>query len=356
MGVYRRPDSKYWWLWLETTGQRMKTAFPIGVTATAKKESRAAAEDAYHAEMLRLGQAKHGLHVDKPAITFGAFATWYDAQIVAHHRGAAREREILKGLRATFEATPLSAISRSAVLEWRTVRAKATSAATSNRELDVLKHLLAAAVPTYLAASPIAKLKRLRGPRTETRVLSAKEEERLLKALKPADRVLVLCALDTLMRLSDVVNLRRDQDRGRYLLVVDPKVEPYRVPVSARLRVGLDSLKKDGPYYFAHRRRAKNARDFRSAIKTMLKRACQRARVPYGRKRGGLTFHGLRHTGTTRMVDAGVSLRIVQDIGGWKSMRQLERYAHPTERAKLAAVNAIGSQPTHGAAKTGAKG
>lgn len=73
----------------------------------------------------------------------------------------------------------------------------------------------------------------------------------------------------------------------------------------------------------------------------MLEKGCKAAGIPYGRKADGLTFHALRHTATTRLVEAGVPLRIVQELGGWKSMRQLERYAHPSEAAKTAAVEAI---------------
>ena len=30
------------------------------------------------------------------------------------------------------------------------------------------------------------------------------------------------------------------------------------------------------------------------------------------------------------MVAAGISLRVMQDIGGWSTLRMLERYAHPS--------------------------
>lgn len=354
MGVYRNANSHHWWLYLENApkGQRKRrTQFLVGVTKTEQKASRAAAEEAYHAQMLQLGKVAHGLHVDKPTILFRVFATWYDQHVVAHHRGALRERDALVALRARFDDEPLTSLTRDVVLEWRSTRALTVSAGTVNRELDVLKHLLVAAVPTYLDRSPIVGLKRLRGPRAETRVLTREEEPRLLAALKPADRALVLCALDTLMRLSDVVNLRRDQDRGAYLIVADPKVAPYQVPVSVRLRGALDALPKKGPYYFPHRRRAENPRDYRGSVADMLEAGCKAADIPYGRPRqkpgkkptpAGLTFHGLRHTAASRLVDQGVSLRIIQELGGWQSLRQLERYAHPTETSKRRAVEQIG--------------
>lgn len=321
---------------------RRATDILVGVTAESRKASRAEALKVYHAEMTALGLRKHGLEPEeKPVTKFTAFAEWYDANVIAHHRGQVREREILETLRQTFGDQLLGDITADAVLEWRTARAAATSASTANRETALLSHMLNKAVPTYLEASPIAGLKQLRPVRRETHVLTFDEEEKLLKVLTPVDRAIVVCALDTLMRQADVINLRREYDRGAYLLVPDPKVAPYRVPVSKRLRKLLDALPKAGPFFFPTRR-YETASTQRSVMKNMLTRACKKAGIDYGRSAGGITFHGLRHTGTSRMVDAGVPLRIVQELGGWKSMRQLERYAHPTEAAKVAAVELIG--------------
>lgn len=335
------------------TRTRRATDILVGVTAESRKASRADALKVYHAEMAALGLRKHGLEPeDKPVSTFRAFAAWYDSQVIAHHRGKIREREILATLLETFGDSLLTAITADAVLEWRTTRAAAASASTANRETSLLKTMLNKAVPTYLDKSPIEGLKALRPVRRETHVLTFEEETKLLKVLEPVDRAIVVCALDTLMRLSDVIGLRRDHDRGSYIIVEDPKVQPYRVPVSKRLRKLLDKLPKAGPYYFPARR-YETASTQRSVIKNMLARACQKADIDYGRAKGGITFHGLRHTGTSRMVDAGVPLRIVQELGGWKSMRQLERYAHPTEAAKVAAVEVIGRRSRRGHTSSG---
>lgn len=343
MGLFTRPDSPYWHLWLETAPpgrQKEKTAILVGTTSEARSVSRALALDLYHRRMNELAGRVHQLARAKPGTTFASFATWYETHVAAHHRGKVRELEIIATLRKTFGPMRLRDLDQAAVLEWRTARLETVSAGTANRELDVLKAMLAAAVPEYLEESPIAGLARVRPPKREPHVLTPAEERRLLAQLEPPDRAIVICALDTLMRLSDVLNLRRDQDRGTYLLVVDPKVEPYKVPVSRRLRRALDALEKDGPYYFAHRRGQEKPAHRRSIIKNMLKRACEAANVKYGRP-DGITFHGLRHTAATRLVEGGVPLRVVQALGGWRSMRQLERYAHPSEQAQKDAVELI---------------
>lgn len=124
-------------------------------------------------------------------------------------------------------------------------------------------------------------------------------------------------------------------------MVSDPKTTPYKVPVSTRLRKTLDALPENDPYYFSHRRQAVKPRDHRGSVQGMLERACKAARVPYGRAKGGLTFHALRHTGATRLAEAGVSMRVIQEIGGWRSLRQLERYVSPSDREKKQAVDLI---------------
>lgn len=78
---------------------------------------------------------------------------------------------------------------------------------------------------------------------------------------------------------------------------------------------------------------------------------CVRADMPAGRKAGGITFHGLRHTGATRATRV-VKLTVVQRLGGWKSLKQLARYDHPEDPEIVRAVEVIGSRATHAPAPT----
>ena len=55
----------------------------------------------------------------------------------------------------------------------------------------------------------------------------------------------------------------------------------------------------------------------------------------------GVTHHVLRHTGASAMVAAGISLRVVQDIAGWSTLRILERCAHPSGAEMSRAVRVL---------------
>lgn len=53
------------------------------------------------------------------------------------------------------------------------------------------------------------------------------------------------------------------------------------------------------------------------------------AGIPKVTPEGAALFHGLRHSGTTALVRAGVSLEVVRKMGGWQSLEMLARhYSH----------------------------
>jgi integrase len=59
----------------------------------------------------------------------------------------------------------------------------------------------------------------------------------------------------------------------------------------------------------------------------------------------GVTWHALRHTFASRLVAAGVDLRTVQELGGWKTLSMVQRYAHLSPGHLVAAVEKIVAVP-----------
>jgi len=55
----------------------------------------------------------------------------------------------------------------------------------------------------------------------------------------------------------------------------------------------------------------------------------------------GFTWHSLRHTFASRLVMAGVDLRTVQELGGWKTLSMVARYAHLAPQHLRAAVDRL---------------
>lgn len=56
-----------------------------------------------------------------------------------------------------------------------------------------------------------------------------------------------------------------------------------------------------------------------------------------GLERAGIEdfrFHDLRHTRASWLIQSGVPLSVLQEMGGWESIEMVRRYAHGTEPLK----------------------
>lgn len=349
MALYRRDDSPFFWMCLTVRGRsarRVSTQIPWNApSAAGRAELKRQALELYATRQAErvLAAADIG---PKPVIALASYLDWYGKHVTIHKKGRTRELSMIRQLVAAFGTTMLvGELTRDQILEWRTKRSLEAMAGTVNRELDLLRAALTAAVPRYITSSPAQGLPRLKGGRRRPppRVLTRDEETRVLAVLPLEDQAAVVCAIDTLLRAGSLLGLTWADDRSAYLIARDLKSgdATHEVVVSTRLRVALDAMPRPrGRYIFGHRR----PKDVKSIeLWRMFRDACLQAGVPVGSAHGGMTWHGLRHTGTTRLVDAGVPLNVVREHGNWKSMRQLERYAHPNISMFRDAVNAIGA-------------
>ena len=345
MAVYIRPDSPFLWLALERPRRRPireSTGIPLdGGTGDQTRHNRRLAQEAYAARMGDLARQRFELPTERPSTSFADYRAWYLEHISSTKRNQVREASMLRQLGKYFDDQTLEDITLDAAREWRTARRRQVAPGTVNRELILFKHLMGTAVPKYLGENPLSGLGDLRVPEQDVRTLSADEESRLLAHATDEERAVILCALDTLQRLSNVASLQRAQDHGSVIRFLNPKAGTnLKVPVSSRLRMALDALPKDGPAYFTSwADLSVEAR--RNAVIRVFENLCRTADVPLGRRTGGMSFHCLRHTGASRMLAAGVDIETVRRIGGWANYKQLQRYLHPTDEASVSAVESV---------------
>jgi integrase len=350
MGIYIRADSPFWWMAIERERRkplRRSTGIPhAGGTPEQDRALKESAQRLYATE-----KAKHTLGAvttTKPAIGFLAFADWFETHVAAHHRSYAREKSMLKALRAAFgHLDSIAQLDADLVSEWMTTRKKAVVAATVNRELDVLKAMLHRAVPKYLDRSPLGVVRRLRVPEAEPRVLTLDEERRMLAIASDSERALVILAIDTLLRLTNCIELKWAQvkDKQGVIVPLNAKVSHDAVPITRRLRDALAALDRDGEFVFPEFHDGKGPTAAKNAATRAFDRLCAKADVAHGRVLHGVTFHCLRHTGATRALQKGYSVRTVMKLGGWKDERSVIRYTHATDADVRAAAESIGSRP-----------
>jgi integrase/recombinase XerD len=70
--------------------------------------------------------------------------------------------------------------------------------------------------------------------------------------------------------------------------------------------------------------RGKQGHLTRQAADHALRQVCDRLGLP------GFSTHSNRRTAATRLNNAGVPLRVIQQIGGWSSLAALQRYLEVT--------------------------
>jgi len=95
---------------------------------------------------------------------------------------------------------------------------------------------------------------------------------------------------------------------------------------------------------------------FSAAYRTVSREFVRAVQAPQGTLRAagqedeagrldGVTWHALRHTFASRLVAAGVDLRTVQELGGWRTLSMVQRYAHVAPGHLVAAVEKIMAAP-----------
>lgn len=346
MGLYTRPDSPWWWYLLEGTNTRRSTGIPhVAASPEQAREMKRQALAIYIDAKAKHARADPTVPT-KPIISFTAYAEWFDTHHSAHLRSVDRERSMLKRLGEYFgTCRSLTEIDDTLVREWMTSRSKQVSKSTVNRELDVLKSLVRSAVPKYLDATPLGNIRRFRLAETEPRVLSVDEEARLLAVCGAEDRALILTALDTLLRLSSVVRLEWPQVKlDRQVIVpLNAKVSTKPKPISTRLHAALSALAHSDRYVFASLHAGLGETAAKNRAIRRFDALCRNAGLDRGRAIEGLTFHCLRHTGATRALQRGASLRTVMELGGWRNADTVLRYLHVADVDVIAAAESIGA-------------
>jgi integrase len=194
------------------------------------------------------------------------------------------------------------------------------SAASINRPLALLRHLLRLAHEEWEVLPAVPKVRLEKEPQGRIRWLEPAEEHRLLEACRasalPYLADLVTLALETGMRRSEVEGLtwdRVDLSRGVLRLEITKSGKRREVPMRARVDAILARMPEP------RTGRVWPAGSTRAAFEAAVEAA--RLDAPF-------RFHDCRHHFASWFVMRGGSLLALKEIGGWRSLKMVERYAH----------------------------
>lgn len=208
--------------------------------------------------------------------------------------------------------------------------------ATVNRERAVLcKSLNMALRRGMIDRNPVLAVRPLKENNARERYLEAAEGEKLLAAAPDWLRPMIVVALQTGMRLGEIIAIQRgDVDKARQMLRI-PKTKsgkvrhvPLNVVALAAVEGQSVYVGKDGASPFVFVNPEKKGKPYgKSSVDHAFRRTVKAA----GMATAGLdrvTFHTLRHTVVSRLVAAGVPDRKIMKLVGHSTQGMVSRYAH----------------------------
>jgi integrase len=268
--------------------------------------------------------------------TLGDLFKQYLEEVSPQKKGGHSERYRLNALmKDPIARIVVADLSGKIMAQWRDRRLKEVTGSTTNRDLNLISHVINVARREWgmNVKNPVADIRRPPENRARNRRLSLSEEQRLLDALvcpsrdelgrltgpsNPWVRPLVIVAIETAMRRSELLALRWEHvELGQsFARLLDSKNGEARdVPLSTTAVATISGLP-----------RHVSGRVF-PTTEAAVKKAFERAVARSGIK--DLHFHDLRHEATSRLAERLSNVLELSAVTGHKTLSMLKRYYHP---------------------------
>ena len=325
MALYRR--GRIWYADFYVRGNRVQES-----TGTA---SRRKAEKFY---ALRISEVERGEYAKPVKTSVSEFGKQYLEYAKANKRSWLRDQQIMAHLNGFFQTALLSDIGPLGIEKFKSERVRTASPATVNREIALLKHMfnMAERWGLFRGRNPVRDVKFLAEDNLQFRVLSEPDEEKLLRACSPYLQDLVAFAVNTGLRLGEILNLKWEEvdlESGLLKLLVKKNRRILEVPLNEKALAvvrGWHGLRKC-EFVFYNPETGDQWKD----LWLGLQKACRKAGID------PVTWHTFRHTFASRLTRAGADLVTVKELLGHSAVSVTMRYAHTNRDSKLRAVELL---------------
>jgi len=323
MSLYKRKDSSVYWVKLHHSGKIIQRS--TGTTDKVKAQE-------YHDRLKASLWEQERLGVKSRYSWQQAAGRWIEetSHKATHHQDVAK----LKWLHSILGGLMLDEITLDVIARIKESRLKDVGKSTTNRYLALVRAILKRAVDEWDWLEKAPKVKLFKESEGRIRFITPEQVQALLRELPAHQRDMVLFALQTGLRQSNVVNLEWLQvnlEQGH--MWVNAAQSKNRKPIAVPLnREALAVL---------HRQLGKHpARVFTFAGQPIVNANTRAWRNAL--KRAGIEdfrWHDLRHTWASWHRMQGTPTHELQQLGGWRTGAMVERYAHlaPDHLANAAA-------------------
>jgi len=284
-------------------------------------------------------------------MTFKELAKWYlEARVEDGLKSIGDVEDDLNNFNAAFGDQIVGDLRLEDLVKYQGIRRKQGRApATIDQELTNVKTMMNRAFNndkiSIHVLKPFLKVKKMlkAGANIRRRIITLDEYERLLQAAPPHLKGVITMAFNTGMRLGEILKLRWPQvDRKEMFIRLGgestkegrPKSIPITRHVAVVLAGQIRAINSDQVFLYG----GKPIRS-KCGIRRSMETACKGAGIAFGRKaNGGITFHDIRRTVKTLMVEAGIDKAYRDTILG-HSLRGMDaRYIVPSDEALRVAM------------------
>src|SRR5271166_6531227 len=244
MAIYQR--GRIWYADYYANGERLQES-----TGTANRR------EAEKFLAMRLSEVQRQVFVKPVNVTLPELGERYMEYAKLHKRSWKRDEQMLSNLNAFFGAPKLRDITPLRVEDYQRDRVRTVAPATSNREMALLKHMfnMAERWGLHQGSNPVRLVRFLPENNLRFETLSEEQEKRLLLASPPYLREMIVFAINTGLRTSDIFNLQWtevDINQRRLKKIVKKSDRPLSLPLNyaafgvVESRLGI----QHGPYVF----------------------------------------------------------------------------------------------------------
>ena len=284
-----------------------------------------------------------GLPIKRQIPTLGEYARIYlDLCKSEKENTFSMKRTAIKALTRYLGEYPLDKITPFIVERYRIERKEKDGVQDSSINIDfaILSHIFTVAIKAGIVEkNPCKEVKKLKVTQTKDRILNQSEIALLLDKLHGKDRLMILTALLTGLRLGGVLGLSwNDIDFNNGIISSSHKTgKLVSIPLSDCLRNALEAYRTHatGDRVFENREIAKDV---------VVKYSDYFSKLFKGLGIHDFTFHNLRHTFSSLLQgELGIGAVVVQGMTGHSSLSMLQKYSHTGMGNKRTAIQALDS-------------
>jgi integrase len=203
------------------------------------------------------------------------------------------------------------------------------------RELALLKRMFNLAIDwdLYIGSNPVRKVKFFQEINLGFRVLTTHEQKKFLENATPYIHDIAVFALNTGLRIGEILTLTwASVDLEERLLTVlaqkTHKIRPVPINSDARRVLEFWAMGRKSEFVFYNHETGKPFVDLKAGFAL----ACRKAGIE------GVSWHTLRHTFASRILERGADIVTVQQLLGHSTVTVTMRYTHTNLDSKRNAL------------------